>query len=143
MEANAVPVTWLARVRCAAFWFTILSNPLCKGRILRVAAGIKPRAPLRTKTNGNKYAQCGSKKLGSTLWGREWVRGTGSHKRWPQTTSSKLSLQACQPHNSYIIPTLLAPCHYHPYSPPPSPSSTSRFSCSAILMATKITVILE
>ena len=37
MEADAVPVAWLARVRCAAFWFRILSNPLYEGRILRVA----------------------------------------------------------------------------------------------------------
>ena len=43
MEADAMPVAWLARVRCAAFWFrilaiAILSNPLYDGRILRVAA---------------------------------------------------------------------------------------------------------
>ena len=38
MEADAMPVAWLARVRCAAFWFRILSNPLYDGRILRVAA---------------------------------------------------------------------------------------------------------
>ena len=33
-----MPVAWLARVRCAAFWFRILSTPLYDGRILRVAA---------------------------------------------------------------------------------------------------------
>ena len=33
-----MPVAWLARVRCAAFWFRILSNPLYEGKILRVAA---------------------------------------------------------------------------------------------------------
>ena len=38
MEADALPVAWLARVRCAAFWFRILSNPLYEWRILRVAA---------------------------------------------------------------------------------------------------------
>ena len=38
MEADAVPVAWLARVRCAAFWFRILSIPLYEGRIWRVAA---------------------------------------------------------------------------------------------------------
>ena len=38
MEADAVPVAWLARVRCAAFWFRILSNPLYEGRIFTVAA---------------------------------------------------------------------------------------------------------
>ncbi len=38
MEADSVPVAWLARVRCAAFWFKILSNPLYEGRILRIAA---------------------------------------------------------------------------------------------------------
>ena len=38
MEADAVPVAWLARVRCAAFWVGTLSNPLYEGRILRVVA---------------------------------------------------------------------------------------------------------
>ena len=38
VEADAVPVAWLARVRCTAFWFRILSNPLYEGRILRIAA---------------------------------------------------------------------------------------------------------
>ena len=38
MEADAVPVAWLARVRCAAFWFRILSNSLYEGRIFTVAA---------------------------------------------------------------------------------------------------------
>ena len=38
METDAVLVAWLARVRCAAFWFRILSNLLYEGRILRVAA---------------------------------------------------------------------------------------------------------
>ena len=33
MESDAVPVAWLARVRCAAFWFRILSNLLYEGRI--------------------------------------------------------------------------------------------------------------
>ena len=33
-----MPVAWLARVRCAAFWFKILSNPLYEGSILKVAA---------------------------------------------------------------------------------------------------------
>ena len=37
MEADAVPVAWLARVKCAAFWFRILSNLLYDGRILKVA----------------------------------------------------------------------------------------------------------
>ena len=37
-EADAVPVAWLARVRCAAFWFRILSNTLYEGRILRIVA---------------------------------------------------------------------------------------------------------
>ena len=38
MEADAMPIAWLARVRCAAFWLKILSNPLYEGRILKVAA---------------------------------------------------------------------------------------------------------
>ena len=33
-----LPVAWLARIRCAAFWFRILSNLLYQGRVLRVAA---------------------------------------------------------------------------------------------------------
>lgn len=33
-----MPVAWLARVRCAAFRFKILSNPLYEGRILKVSA---------------------------------------------------------------------------------------------------------
>ena len=33
-----MPVAWLARVRCAAFWFRILSIPLYEERIWRVAA---------------------------------------------------------------------------------------------------------
>ena len=37
MEADAFPVVWLARVRCVAFWFKVLSSPLYEGRILRVA----------------------------------------------------------------------------------------------------------
>ena len=36
-----MPVAWLARVRCAAFWFRILSNPLYKGRILRVGTAME------------------------------------------------------------------------------------------------------
>ena len=38
MEADAFPVVWLARVRCVAFWFKVLSSPLYGGRILRGAA---------------------------------------------------------------------------------------------------------
>ena len=40
MEADAMPVRCLVsyRVRCAAFWFRMLSNSLYDGRILRVAA---------------------------------------------------------------------------------------------------------
>ena len=38
MEADSVPAAWLARVRCAALWFGILSNPLYEGRSLKVAA---------------------------------------------------------------------------------------------------------
>ena len=37
MEADAFPVVWLARVRCVAFWFKVLSSPLYGGRILRGA----------------------------------------------------------------------------------------------------------
>ena len=38
MEADAVPIAWLARVRCGAFWIRILSNTLYEGWVLRVAA---------------------------------------------------------------------------------------------------------
>ena len=36
-----MPDAWLARVRCAAFWFRILSNPLYESRIMRRIAAME------------------------------------------------------------------------------------------------------
>ena len=37
MEADAFPVVWLVSIRCVAFWFKVLTNPLHEGRILIAA----------------------------------------------------------------------------------------------------------
>ena len=37
-ESDIVPVTWIASVRCANFWFQVLNDPIRNGKILRKLA---------------------------------------------------------------------------------------------------------